>query len=131
MTFPEEDEESVLFQSNETAEQTTPGPTTPTNVRRTKGTPRSGSSGGGSSAKRPQSDKRKHDSMTASERKKDKKDRKTYSTAGRPRSRGEYKCGKCGFYPKKEKVCVRFFDMRGCARLTQLVRVTIVWDSGV
>eukprot|EP00038_Savillea_parva_P001948 m.108729 g.108729 ORF g.108729 m.108729 type:complete len:346 (+) comp10669_c1_seq1:36-1073(+) len=103
MTFPEEDEESVLFQSNETAEQTTPGPTTPTNVRRTKGTPRSGSSGGGSSAKRPQSDKRKHDSMTASERKKDKKDRKTYSTAGRPRSRGEYKCGKCGFYPKKEK----------------------------
>eukprot|EP00041_Stephanoeca_diplocostata_P004741 m.49547 g.49547 ORF g.49547 m.49547 type:complete len:347 (-) comp15330_c0_seq1:437-1477(-) len=32
-----------------------------------------------------------------------KKDRKVYSTAGRPRQRGEYKCGKCGFYPKKEK----------------------------
>lgn len=32
-----------------------------------------------------------------------KKDRKTYSTAGRPRVRGEYKCGKCGFMPKKAK----------------------------
>lgn len=31
------------------------------------------------------------------------KDRKTYSTAGRPRVRGEYKCGKCGFYPKKSR----------------------------
>lgn len=31
------------------------------------------------------------------------KDRKAYSTAGRPRVRGEYKCGKCGFMPKKSK----------------------------
>ena len=31
------------------------------------------------------------------------KDRKAYSTAGRPRVRGEYKCGKCGFMPKKQK----------------------------
>lgn len=29
--------------------------------------------------------------------------RKTYSTAGRPRVRGEYKCGKCGYYPKKAR----------------------------
>ena len=34
---------------------------------------------------------------------KKKKDRKAYSTAGRPRVRGEYKCGKCGFMPKKTK----------------------------
>jgi len=29
--------------------------------------------------------------------------RRSYSTAGRPRVRGEYKCGKCGFYPKKSR----------------------------
>jgi len=40
---------------------------------------------------------------------KKKKDRKAYSTAGRPRVRGEYKCGKCGFMPKKTKHdCVDF-----------------------
>lgn len=39
--------------------------------------------------------------LSSSEKKK--KDRKTYSTAGRPRVRGEYKCGKCGFMPKKAK----------------------------
>jgi rubrerythrin len=44
------------------------------------------------------------ESMTASEKKRDKKDRKAYSTAGRPRIRGQYKCGKCGFAPKKQKV---------------------------
>ena len=32
-----------------------------------------------------------------------KKPRKQYSTAGRPRNRGQYKCGKCGFKPKKAK----------------------------
>jgi len=41
--------------------------------------------------------------------KKAKKDRKAYSTAGRPRKRGEYKCGKCGFMPKKGKhSCAEF-----------------------
>jgi len=34
---------------------------------------------------------------------KKKKPRKQYSTAGRPRNRGQYKCGKCGFKPKKAK----------------------------
>lgn len=29
--------------------------------------------------------------------------RKSYSTAGRPRVRGKYKCGKCGFHPKTTK----------------------------
>lgn len=45
------------------------------------------------------------DSAAEDDDKKDKtkKDRKTYSTAGRPRVRGEYKCGKCGFMPKKAK----------------------------
>lgn len=35
--------------------------------------------------------------------KKPKKPRKAYSIAGRPRARGEYKCGRCGFLPKKAK----------------------------
>jgi hypothetical protein len=34
---------------------------------------------------------------------KKKKPRKAYSIAGRPRARGEYKCGRCGFLPKKAK----------------------------
>ena len=34
---------------------------------------------------------------------KKKKVRKAYSVAGRPRQRGEYKCGRCGFFPKAAK----------------------------
>ena len=34
---------------------------------------------------------------------KKKKIRKAYSVAGRPRQRGEYKCGRCGFFPKAAK----------------------------
>jgi len=34
---------------------------------------------------------------------KKKKPRKAYSIAGRPRARGEYKCGRCGYLPKKAK----------------------------
>ena len=34
---------------------------------------------------------------------KKKKVSKAYSVAGRPRQRGEYKCGRCGFFPKAAK----------------------------
>lgn len=97
MTFVDEDpDDEEMFVPLPPA---TPDPATPSSARRAARTPKSGGSA-------VRMDKRKLNSAekTASERKKDKKDRKTYSTAGRPRQRGEYKCGKCGYYPKKEKV---------------------------
>eukprot|EP00035_Acanthoeca_spectabilis_P021294 m.437410 g.437410 ORF g.437410 m.437410 type:complete len:326 (+) comp18111_c0_seq1:85-1062(+) len=96
MTFVDEDpDDEEMFVPLPPA---TPDPATPSSARRAARTPKSGGSA-------VRMDKRKLNSAekTASERKKDKKDRKTYSTAGRPRQRGEYKCGKCGYYPKKEK----------------------------
>mmetsp|Transcript_34396 Transcript_34396/g.103704 ORF Transcript_34396/g.103704 Transcript_34396/m.103704 type:complete len:325 (-) Transcript_34396:219-1193(-) len=76
-----------------------PAAQTPPPSRRLVQTPKVQNTTG---ARKQSAEKRKAE-KTASEKRKDKKDRKTYSTTNRPRVRGEYKCGKCGFYPKKEK----------------------------